>query len=230
MNTRKPTQGLTVVPLPPAKPKPRSLADFDKWLALGIKLETIYERFGELDLEVEEDTPYTATDKHGRTIPLGSPRGSARRLLREWPRDKLAAKVAKFVEGWEFYDRNELYEKDDDGVLQLRHHVICEQVATLLGTFPNAAPHSPEVYTPRLIEEIVAANPGAIQLEAACRWLLRNCTFLPTVAEMLKAIRGAKVPCWDAFGQDDDGEANIIFMHKELEKTLAALPDEDASA
>ena len=74
-----------------------------------------------------------------------------------------------------------------------------------------------------LIEELVAANPTAVELEAACRWVRRNCTFAPSVAEMLKAIREAKLPCGE-FDDDCDGEAAIIWVHKELEKALAALP------
>jgi hypothetical protein len=45
-----------------------------------------------------------------------------------------------------------------------------------------------------LIEEIAAADPSAVALEAACRRLRRNCTFLPSIGEVLKALRKAR-PC-----------------------------------
>jgi hypothetical protein len=129
--------------------------------------------------------------------------------------------VAKFCAGWDFYDREELYDKAKGTQWRLARRAICEQVSALLGSFPNA-PQTPEVFVPTLIEELVAANPTAVQLEAACRWLRRNCTFVPSVGEILKAIRKPKmVPCWDAFYEDDTGERNIIWAHKELEKAVA---------
>jgi hypothetical protein len=85
------------------------------------------------------------------------------------------------------------------------------------------------VFTPMLIEEIAAVDPHAVKLEAACRRLRRNCTFVPSVGEVLKALRKVKTPCWDAF-DEYDGEAAIITAHRELEAALAALPAEGAPA
>ena len=231
MSTRNKQQpgGLpaVVVPLPPAKPAPRAYADFDEWLALGNKLAEAYDRICELILEVEADEPYVIESK-GRKIPCGTPSRAARGLLRDWPLDKLAAKAAEFVNGWDHvYGREELYEaKGENKYWRLHRRVICEQLAALIGSFPNAVPHSPEVYTAALIEEIVAANPGAVQLEAACRWLRRNCTFPPSIAEALKALRGVKLPGWDAF-DEYDGELAIVRAHRELEAELAKLTEAD---
>jgi hypothetical protein len=98
--------------------------------------------------------------------------------------------LAKYEEGWAFYEREEQYGEKYDKAKgtewRLARRIIFEQVASLLGSCAGA-PQVPEVYTPMLIEEIVAANPTAVQLEAACRWVRRNCTFAPSIAEMLKA-------------------------------------------
>jgi hypothetical protein len=83
--------------------------------------------------------------------------------------------VAQYREGCErdeLYD--ERYDKAKGTTWRLGRRVICEQVSTRLGSVPNA-PQVPEVFTPMLIEELVAFSPSATQLEAACRWLRRNC-------------------------------------------------------
>jgi hypothetical protein len=54
----------------------------------------------------------------------------------------------------------------------------------LIGGFPNASPHAPEVYTRLLVEEIVAANPDAVALEATCREIRRTKTFAPSIPEL----------------------------------------------
>jgi hypothetical protein len=51
-----------------------------------------------------------------------------------------------------------------------------------------------------------------------CRWLRREKTFLPSIGEVLKALREAKVPgAPDEFGdgpfeEDDDGELVIVTV------------------
>jgi hypothetical protein len=95
-------------------------------------------------------------------------RVEAEALLAERSREKLAAKVAKVVDDWDFYDRDELY--DEQGTQRrLARRIICEQMAALIGAYANAAPHAPEAYAAMMVEELVAANPNAIELEAACR-------------------------------------------------------------
>jgi hypothetical protein len=43
----------------------------------------------------------------------------------------------------------------------LTRRAVAEQVALLVGSYPNALPHSPEVYTRMLVEEILAADTDA---------------------------------------------------------------------
>jgi hypothetical protein len=83
----------------------------------------------------------------------------------------------------------------------------------LLGAFPNAGPHAPEVYAPPLIEEIVAADPDAIRLEVAMRGLRRDKNFVPTIAEVLKAI--------EEVAKIKGDMADILQTRKQLEAAVA---------
>jgi len=237
MSARKQGGHLTVVPQPPAKPVARSLADFDNWLALGNKLSAHWCKLSHLLRRVKgqwgpPNRPYFETietgdgellmDGDGEPVQIECiPSERAKVVMAAWRLDKLTADVARFVKGWEVHNPAALYEPEDDYPRgHLRHDVICRQVALLLGAFPNAGPHAPETYTPLLIEEIVAADPDAIRLEAAMRRLRREKTFVPTIAEVLKAIAEVELP------EDNDFEtmADIIQTHKILEAALAALP------
>jgi hypothetical protein len=72
---------------------------------------------------------------------------------------------------------------------QIRRQFVGDKIGFLIGSFPNAGPHNPEIYVAMLIEEIVAANPSASALEATCRQIRRTATFVPTLAEVLKILR-----------------------------------------
>jgi hypothetical protein len=78
---------------------------------------------------------------------------------------------------------------------QITRRVVAEEVAMLIGSFPNANPTSPKVYVRMLIEEIMAANPSFVALEGTCRELRRTKTFAPTIAEVLEVLRKQE-ECW----------------------------------
>lgn len=69
---------------------------------------------------------------------------------------------------------------------------VAKHVSLLVGSFPNANPADPEVYTMMLIEEIGAAEPSVIVLETACRNIRRSAKFLPAISEVLDALKEAK--------------------------------------
>jgi hypothetical protein len=215
MSARK-QQGkyLSVVssPPPPAKPPARAYADFDKWLDLAAELES----YGH---EVREIIARLKSGNDPAAVMEGS------RLLASRPRDKLAAQVAKVIEGEEFYNRDELYdwdhEGDSDAVLFRR--VIAEQVGLLLGSYPNAVPHDPEAFVLMMIEEIARAEPSAIDLERACRSLRRTLKFPPTIPEMLEAIEKARSdypPVYLCRVMTKGEEAVILERRKALEAAV----------
>lgn len=106
--------------------------------------------------------------------------------------------LAAFFGGLEYFERDALYQHKQPHRpnlmnvwtdWQITRRVVSEQVGALLGSFPNAVPHAPKVYTTMLIEEIIAANPSALALESACREIRRSKTFAPAIAEVLALLR-----------------------------------------
>ncbi len=88
----------------------------------------------------------------------------------------------------EFYNAEGLFDSVD-GVWRLKRRVISEQVAALIGSFPNCGPHNPQTYAGMLTNEIAAADPDAITLEATCRIVRRTKNFAPTIAEVLEILK-----------------------------------------
>src|SRR5262245_17605786 len=112
--------------------------------------------------------------------------------------DRLMSRYREFDRGRQYYERPELYsktKKEKPDLLNchtnrvISRRMVSEQVGLLIGSFPNSTPHSPEVYTKLLIEEIIAANPQASVLESTCRDLRRTKKFAPTVAEVLEVLQ-----------------------------------------
>jgi hypothetical protein len=105
--------------------------------------------------DIESDLEEGRISKAKAAEKLARWRVEAEALLAERSREKLAAKVAKFVDDWDFYERDELYDEQYDKAKgtqwRLARRIICEQMAALIGAYANAAPHAPEAY---------AANDG----------------------------------------------------------------------
>jgi hypothetical protein len=84
------------------------------------------------------------------------------------------------------FEPDEAY--DEDGMTRSQ---VAKHVSLLIGSFPNANPGDPETYTKMLIEEIMAAVVSVVSLETACRNIRRSAKFLPTISEVLEAIKEA---------------------------------------
>jgi hypothetical protein len=69
---------------------------------------------------------------------------------------------------------------------------VAKQVALLIGAYPNGNPADPEIFVRMLIDDIVAAGPTFVVLQAACHKVRRSSRFLPTIAELLEAIEEAE--------------------------------------
>lgn len=169
----------TPAPPPPPQPLP-DYADFDRFLKRLRSLDEGLTRMSDFAVMLEE-----AIDK-----PLTEAKLNEYYEHQKWLA-KLNGNVLKEVERVaaerEFYNAEALFDRTDDG-WRLKRDVISEQVAVLIGSFPNAGPHNPQTYTGMLTNEIAAADPCAISLEAACRAIRRTKKFVPTIAEVLEVL------------------------------------------
>lgn len=180
----------------------REYQEFDEYVRAADSLRSGYdELFAALEaLQAEIDAaPKVPFDQIGGGSMMRHKMQLALRRLQKCDDCKsLLLLYSKFDAGRRWYEREELYEEMKEPRCDLlggyhsdvlTRRVVSEQVAMLIGSFPNANPHSSEVYVPMLIEEIIAANPRASALESTCREIRRTKTFLPAIAEVLKVLR-----------------------------------------
>jgi hypothetical protein len=107
----------------------------------------------------------------------------------EWCK-RLAAKCEAAIEHF-----NPSENSDDDGVI--KKSVVSKRLSILIGSFPNAVPHSAEAYTRMLVEEVAAFDElDTIILESICREIARTHKFSPSISEVLKVL-GDHNECWD---------------------------------
>jgi hypothetical protein len=202
MSNKALKQNLSVIETSVVKKEPPDYADFDRFAKLGDKL---IEALRKIEEVVEALTDRTKVPDDSR-IKL------AEEYLKQRP--KAEKTVDQFRAAEKVYDRDELYDKraDDEQPRQISRRYVSERLTLLVGAFPNSNPHSPEVFTKMLYEEVVARNPDAITLESACRVLRRTKTFVPTIAEMLKAIQQEESLWYDRreAGGEGDYACNIL--------------------
>jgi hypothetical protein len=166
----------------PAKPPEREYSDFDSWLADGELLAANYARLWEEQARLAglctdlKDGNYIRIDEHTLWV--------------NWPGLKgiVSKRIERFDTGCKHYNRAALYSRRADGSERILRRVVSEQIALLIGAYPNAVPHNPKIYVRLLVEEIVAAAPSAVALESACRIIRRTKKFPPTIEEMLSLL------------------------------------------
>ena len=192
---------------PPAQPPERLYVDFDKWTKLETELCEFNDNLFKALIKLE-DNPADGS-------------WFAETILKTMTEDRLRRKIEAYIKGAAWYERDELYERDEDGELHVRRHVIAEHVAGLLGSFP-VAPHSPEVFVRRMIEEIVVLDPWASDIDRGCRKLIRQSKF-PDIAALIKAIKegdGTESFIDDAIDREENDEYQIIGTYRELAAEL----------
>jgi hypothetical protein len=70
---------------------------------------------------------------------------------------------------------------------------IGKHLGVLVKAFPNRGSADRETYGGVLLLEVIAEQPSVSDVEAACRKLWRNLDFVPSIAEVLKAVAAAKI-------------------------------------
>jgi hypothetical protein len=191
---------------PPANPPQRSYLDFEKFVKLERDLCEFNDRLFQA-LEKLEDNPAAGA--------------WFAEMVLKMPEEKLRRDIEDYIKAAAWYERDELYEADEDGRQHVRRHVIAEHVAALLGSFP-VAPHSPEVFVRRMIEEVVVFDPWASNLERGCREMIRKAKF-PDIATLLRAIGeddSTESFVEDLLERDASGEYQIIVTYRELAAEL----------
>ncbi len=222
--------------VPAQPPQHRSYGSFDAWVELGGRLAGYYRELIAVIGGIETEDA-TEPDINAKSWPWSErPETRLRRrtalvraaqtLLARWPANEIENAVAAFAEGCSHYERDALYEPPDRRIVSRKF--VAARVAMLLGAYPAGSPSDPDIYTRRMIEEIVAVDPTATQVECATRVWIRTSKFLPAPGELLDAVRGARTPEYDdAFEVDETGVAMIVWARRELARMVAgakALP------
>jgi hypothetical protein len=200
--------------LAPAIRQSPDYAEFDEFVKIADRMVSGYERvrdIGEaIDNAIDENKPLERLIERAQYV------------LRE--KNHYLQLHKQFLAYERIYnDEKRFYEKGGKWVIQKR--IVTEKVAVLIGSFPNAKPHSPEVYSRALVEEVIAAKPHAIVLESACRHLRRDkkYKFLPAISEVLEVIdeQGSLwCPRWEAGADENDEGGGIPWAFQRLESLL----------
>ena len=89
------------------------------------------------------------------------------------------------------------------------------QIGKLLGSFPNANPSDPEVYTGCMIEDVIAEAQVLPALQLACQRLRRQSKFPPSISELIAALEGA--------GNDVCGGLRAIYAVRDIRDRVERL-------
>jgi hypothetical protein len=160
---KSPPLSATSPPLP-AKPPPVRYKDFDEFADEAEELA-----------EFRRDISFAMANPRSEQYGSGDLEDNI-----DWVKEKVA-RCEQAIGHWN--DRN----SDDDGVLKRSY--VATRLSVLIGSFPNAVPHSGEAYMKMLTEEVAAFDGlDAIVLESACREIARTQKFAPAISEMLEVL------------------------------------------
>ena len=109
-----------------------------------------------------------------------------------WRESGGIARVSRANALWSKADPNDWY--DDGGVVSAHVSVI---LAQLIGSFPTANLPNATAFTRALLEDVMLEQPGRIELACACRQLRRTMKFVPSISEVIEALKAEK-EVWSA--------------------------------
>jgi hypothetical protein len=222
-----------VGPAVPGRPLTHRYRDFDDHIALGAALDAWYLRAVAIieAFDAEDRPPPPGVNARAwQWSEVPEARLKRRRALEEaaeallfrFSAEELDEAVKEFERGWRFFERDDVFEgPSDHRVLSIEF--ITSRVALLIGGFPSGSPASPEVFTRMMIEEVCCLEASASRVELAVKTLLRAKTFLPSIAEVLAAIRATHMATWGEGGfETDEGEVLLCWARRSLAKAVAA--------
>lgn len=109
-----------------------------------------------------------------------------------WREGGGAARVSRANALWNKTQPDEWY--DDGGVVAAHVSVM---LAQLIGSFPTANLLNATAFTRALLEEVMLEQPSRIELACACRQLRRTMKFVPSISEVIDALKVEK-EVWSA--------------------------------
>jgi hypothetical protein len=192
----------------PRKPKLSHTA-FDDYVADMDSLDKMSTAMTELADRIEE-----ASEEKSKAGMIANLHGT----VQFWINEKDFAATCAKCHAFEDLFNDDKWEKPViDGKEQwfLKPEYIAERLALLINSFPNNGPRHPDDFVELLLEEVIAVDTAAITLEAACRQLVRTGKFVPSIAEVLEALREQTdlfINRWDAL--------DVIVGEQERLKTI----------
>jgi hypothetical protein len=134
-----------------------------------------------------------------------------------------------------FYNRDELY--DDNGQGALTRRVVKEQIALLIDGYrpKHSTGDSDDLDAAEkiMIDEVLCAEPIAVVLESACRYIRRNNKFMPRIPEVLDAIKKQRA-LWEdrrcVCDQDQTVDEVIDYYRSELQRAITDAKNVDEQA
>jgi hypothetical protein len=220
-------------PTVPGRPLTHRYIDFDDHIALGNALGSWYVRaVAIIEAFAAEDRPPPPDVVAAAWIWSEAPEKRLKRrralfeaaeaLLFRFSADDLNEAVKEFERGWRWLECDDNYEGPSDRRV-VSADLVTAHVALLIGSFPSGAPASPDVFTRLMIEEILCLEVSASRIELAVRTLIRTRTFLPSIAEVLAAIRAAHVAEWGEGGfAIDEGEPLVCWARRAVAQAVMA--------
>jgi hypothetical protein len=185
-------------------PKKRSYGDFDEWMKIVVDLSEWRAEIWEMCDTLEQQPNRIEVVK-------------AALIAKRYTDHDIETMLVRWKSGDDWYNHPELY--DDQG--GVKHQIVSEQVALLVGSFRNVWSHSPEVYTRMLIAEIYLTRVNACVLESVCRSIRRTLKRLPdSPAEALQMIEEEQKLDLDLRHDDSDDLAEIVKEFCELRDNL----------
>ena len=105
--------------------------------------------------------------------------------------------------------------RDEDWNLQT--HSVSKMLAILVGSFPTSNLPDAAVFTRVMLDDVMALDPSFLDLEGACRRLRQTSKFMPSISELIAAIK-AEMRAWC---RRYDAIEMVADSHAELTKLLA---------
>ena len=185
------------------------------------RLRRLHARRGELRSKTWTNVKRGKARLRDKTVPVTERLKLAERWIADLQSPEFLQRVRKFDADWQFYERDDLYEKSER---VLTRRFIGEQFALMLACI-NQKPQDKKLYARMMVEEVIAANPRAVTLEATSREIRRTKTYLPSVAELLNVLHPQEEK-WTGYAELD--EHCFDGWRRAFEKAIPELKAEQA--